>query len=86
MTLDFGLSFLSGSSSMPYRILLHKWTFFDYEDEDDYEDDDEGDLSKTELLTLTCHDQCLKIGIDDLFLIREFAFQQCFKFFIARFA
>jgi hypothetical protein len=36
--LDFGFND-SYSSSTPYRIMLHKVTLYDYEDEDDDEDD-----------------------------------------------
>jgi hypothetical protein len=42
---DFGFSSFLGSysSSTPYRMMLRKCTFFEYEDEDD--------LSETDLLT-----------------------------------
>ena len=42
--IDFGLNSYSSSFSTQYRIMLHKVTFFDYEDEDD----DENDLIKFE--------------------------------------
>jgi len=39
MKRDSRIEMSSDSFSTPYRIMLHKFVFFDYEDEDDDEDD-----------------------------------------------